>query len=270
MNKQSQYTDLELEVIALKVVIDSTNSMVNRQILNFVGPQNKMQASFVDDPQQKLFYILLTDFLSKKTDDSLIPGKISCLETLEKILANPLITSESSIGTLKQSHDTFSAWLKHEVEASIWASSLDMQMLLRLTRQDIIYFAANMSKHHFGHLTDVIRRIYQQLDDQQRPRHDIIPALESIYGELSDNILNYHGSTIAEMLNNLRWGVHDYLLPEFNRAYQRVDDIRYDFDIPSDIKTDFAVSCYWDLMNSVRSKPYVNRFKTTEYLKGRY
>jgi hypothetical protein len=95
-------------------------------------------------------------------------------------------------------------------------------------------------------------------------------ALKEIYGDLHDNVLNYHASTITEMMNNIRWGIHAYLKPEFDRAYHKTDGIFYDFALPDDISTDLGITCYWELMNAVRSGPYVQRFKVNEILKLRY
>lgn len=266
MNGTENFTNLELEIIGLKVAIDTLDSMVNRQMLEHVGAQ----AFFPTEQHQKLFFILLNDFLAKKTDAVLMPGNLSCFENVEKITNHPLLKVDGSTAALKAALDIFSKWLKKEVDLTIWAPSLDMELPLHLSREKIIYFASNMSKHHFGHLTDVVKQINNLLPDQEQPRHNIISALESVYSELNDNILNYHGSTIAEMLNNIRWGIHEYLSPEFHRAYQKTDDIFYKFDIPKDIKTDFARSCYWEIMNSVRSKPYIERFSVAETLKLRY
>lgn len=43
-------------------------------------------------------------------------------------------------------------------------------------------------------------------------------ALEDFYRWFHDDILNYHASTIAEFLNNIRWGIYEYLQPEFQRS----------------------------------------------------
>jgi hypothetical protein len=40
--------------------------------------------------------------------------------------------------------------------------------------------------------------------------------------------------------------------------------------VPSDITEPVARAMYWDAMNRSRSKPYVQRFVVTEYLKRRY
>lgn len=265
---EQRYTDTELEVIGLKIAMDSIDSMVNREMLSFGGRNNKTEVYFPDSPHQKLFYILLADFLSQNTEGSLMPGNLSCMESLGIFVSKPLLANFSK--SLEESYGLFFDWTREEIDTKVWAPSLDMELSLRLSRQDVINFAANMSKHHFGHLTAVTKKLYKQLDDQQRPRHDIIPALESIYGDLHDNILNYHSSAVAEMLNNLRWGIHDYLQPEFRRSYRKLGGVLYEFDIPSGIKTDFARSCYWDLMDSVRNKPFVNRFTVNELLKLRY
>lgn len=265
---EQQYTGIELEVIGLKIAIDSIDSMVNREMLRFSGRGDKTEVYFPDNPHQKLFYILLSDFLSQNTESSLMPGNLSCMESLSVFVGKPLLASSSI--SFDESYELFSDWMRKEINTKVWTPNLDMELSLRLSRQDVINFAANMSKHHFGHLTVVTKKLYKQLDDQQRPRHDIIPALDSIYGDLHENILNYHSSAVAEMLNNLRWGIHDYLQPEFNRSYRKLESISYEFDVPSGIKTDFARSCYWDLMNSARSKPFINRFTVNEVLKMRY
>jgi hypothetical protein len=264
------YSDLEFEVIGLKVALDTIDSLVNRQMLDFLGSGKDVEIQFPTEPHQKLFYIILTDFLSRNTDISLMQSDVSCIEQLGKVVNRPLLEADRSAISLRNAHDVFSKWLEHEISTNVWASSLDMELPLQLSRQQVVYFAGNMSKHHFGHLTVVRKKINKLLENTNHPRHDLIPALESIYADLHDNILNYHGSTIAEMLNNIRWGIHDYLLPEFNRAYRKIDDVFYEFDVPKDIKTDFAKSCYWELMNSVRSKPYISKFTVNEILKLRY
>lgn len=262
------YTDLEFEIIGLKVALDSIDAMANREMLTIVGSTEKTESYFPTAVHQKLFYILLVDFLSKNTDGSLLPDDLSVLEHASKVANRPLLTTHAK--DLLGACDAFQEWLGARKDVTVWASTLDMELTLGLTRQEIIYFAGNMSKHHFGHLTAVTKRLYKCLDDQERPRHDIIPALESIYAALHDDILNYHASTITELLNNVRWGIHDYLAPEYARSYRKIDSIRYEFDVPADITTDFARSCYWDLMNSVRAKPYIGKFTASDILKLRH
>ena len=76
------------------------------------------------------------------------------------------------------------------------------------------------------------------------------------------------------MVNNIRWGIHEYLLPEFNKSYRKdhydKEGLSYSYDYPKNINDKFAKSCYWSLMNSVRAKPHIKKFKSTKLLKLRY
>jgi hypothetical protein len=88
------------------------------------------------------------------------------------------------------------------------------------------------------------------------------------------HLFGYHLSTIAEFLNNIRWGIFEYLQPEFARAY-RVTSYDagvpiYEFDGPAQIAAPIAKTMYWDLMNMARSKPYFPRFTVTPALKLRF
>ena len=85
-------------------------------------------------------------------------------------------------------------------------------------------------------------------------------------------MFQYHSSTIAEFLNNIRWGIYTYLQPEFNRSIviKDVESQAYSYTFPSGIVTDFGKECYWGLMNEVRKEPYMRRFKVTDSLKQRY
>ena len=104
--------------------------------------------------------------------------------------------------------------------------------------------------------------------------HDSLLILEDFYERFHDDILIYHASNIVEMLNNIRWGLQKYLLPEFNKSYRKdISDprgLRYSYNYPKNIKEKFAKSCYWNLMNSIRREPNFKKFKSTKWLKLRY
>jgi hypothetical protein len=94
--------------------------------------------------------------------------------------------------------------------------------------------------------------------------------LDEFYEWFHTNVFSYHASTIAEFLNNLRWGFYNYLVPEFRRSFERTGEYDYKFDIPSDIVSPLGRAMYWDLMNMVRAPPWFPRFTVTQSLKGRY
>ncbi|KTF19466.1 hypothetical protein ATS76_02240 [Pseudoalteromonas sp. 10-33] len=74
------------------------------------------------------------------------------------------------------------------------------------------------------------------------------------------------------MINNIRWGIHLYLLPEFQRSHTWInrDEGSYKYLIPCNIKTQFTKNCYWELMNEVRRKPHVQPFSADKDLKIEY
>jgi hypothetical protein len=97
-------------------------------------------------------------------------------------------------------------------------------------------------------------------------------ALGDFYERFHTDILNYHSSTIAEFLNNIRWGIYDYLQPELRRSivWEGGNPRKYHYTFPIGIESNFAKQCYWDLMNEVLQPPYVRRFQVTKWLKLRY
>ncbi len=94
---------------------------------------------------------------------------------------------------------------------------------------------------------------------------------DDFYGHMY-TIFAYHSTTIAEFLNDLPWGIYQYLQPEFHRSFRRIpeDRWRYEFQYPDGIDLEFARQCYWNLMNHVRSEPYMQPFQGTKWLKLRY
>ena len=69
-------------------------------------------------------------------------------------------------------------------------------------------------------------------------------ALEAFYTQFHANIISYHASTIAEMLNEIQWGVYFYLLPEYDRSFVREkgDMRKYRFCCPEEVRSPFAKS----------------------------
>ncbi len=99
-----------------------------------------------------------------------------------------------------------------------------------------------------------------------------VNAYAEFYERFHADILNYHGSTIAEFLNEIRWGIYEYLLPEFRRSStpRGGDPPRDEYLYPEGVGTELGKALYWDLMNRVRAAPYFPPFQVTRYLKLRY
>jgi hypothetical protein len=72
-------------------------------------------------------------------------------------------------------------------------------------------------------------------------------TLQDFYERFQNDILIYFSSYICELLNNIRWSIRDYLLPEFNRSYKPNNDNDipgYSYKMLEQIKCEYAKYCY--------------------------
>ena len=118
-------------------------------------------------------------------------------------------------------------------------------------------------------LSSIFQRTGLNLTEEQ-----CYSALDDFYERFNDDVLNYHNSTIAEFLNNIRWSIYQYLEPEFQRSIEYTEEINgvktYKFNYPADVENEFAKKCYGDLMNKIRSKASVTPFKVNRFIQSRY
>jgi len=267
------FNEQELEAICLKAAVDCLDSMLTPEIIELRGNDPDSEVYFHQTTHHKYFYILLIDFLLNSSN--LITGKShTCLEFIKEIGGNPTFNFNNSVSELNIAVKTFYNWLNEEVVVSIWLPTIDKEGDIKLKRQEFIYICSNISKHNFMRLTSVSKKIKEILgkNEIEISFHDSLLMLNDFYERFHDDILIYHGSNITEMLNNIRWGIQRYLMPEFDRAYKKnsSDRFRYSYEYPEKIKDGFARSCYWDLMNSVRREPKIKKFVSNKWLKLRY
>ena len=132
----------------------------------------------------------------------------------------------------------------------------------------------DLSKHNFLRAVGVAEDLKVLLGKQGvAVELDVaLLALDDFYEWFHDHVLNYHSSTLAAYLNDLRWGINDYLSPEFSNSIvlEGGDPPIYRYTYPIEVKSRFGQESYWSLMNLVRSKPYMRRFEVTKWLKLRY
>lgn len=265
-------SEYEKEILGLLAAIEAIDSMINNEIFELKGLNQDRQIYFHTDVHQMFFNVLLIDFLSE-VDEALTGHKVSCLGVLKEICKVPKFNIDDSIDQLASTVSVLDEWLEAEVVVDTWLPSIDKQLDIKILRREYIKICGNISKHHFARLTRVARDVRSILERSGMSicREESMLVLDDIFAKFHEDTLNYHGSWLAEMLNNIRWGMHEYLLPEFNRAiqYGRNDPMKYEYEVPDAIGTKFGRSCYWKLMNNIRRKPCMPRFKTTNYLKLR-
>lgn len=267
-------TDIEEEVILLKAVWELIASMVNFEMLKVYGNDPDSNVLFNTMTHQRFFNIVLVDFLSR-TDKRAFIKQTSYLGALKNISKDPKFDVNSSVTSLSTTTHEFSEWLEQEIEVhKIWMPSINTETTLRLSRMSFLKMCGNISKHNFLRLISVAEELKKILSRSgvSVELDEALLALDDFYQWFHADILNYHASTIAEFLNNIRWGIYEYLQPEFQRSivWESRDPPKYRYAYPKGVTSRLAQEYYWDIMNEVRSPPYVRRFQVTKWLKLRY
>ena len=269
-----QLNSIEKEVIFLKAITELIDTMVNYEVLEVVGSDPDSEVRFKSMTHQAFFNIILVDFLSK-TDNRILGESSSYLVALQSICTSPHFNQSNSVDSLRQATQEFTDWLEKEMSVeNVWLPSIDLEISLKIKRFEFIKICGNISKHNFtrlGAVSNELKAIFQRNGRVLSDEESLL-----IFGEFYEwfhtNIFSYHSSAIAEFLNNIRWGIYEYLQPEFNRSIVRHKEpsYGYHYTYPSNIHNSFAKPCYWELMNDVRSKPFVPKFQVTRFLKMRY
>ncbi|MEK6646780.1 MAG: hypothetical protein AABY84_08935 [Candidatus Firestonebacteria bacterium] len=272
-----KFNNIEKEVIFLKATKRLIDDMVNNEVVKLLGNNTDLTISFNSRTHMKYFNIILLDFLSC-SDEKILGEKLSYLGALQSICKSPNFNINNSINSLTQSTKEFIDWLEKEILVKkIWLPSIKIEADLSIKRIEFIKMCGNISKHNFSRLSGVVRELIEIFKRNKITLKDenALLILDEFYELFHTDIFNYHSSAIAEFLNNIRWGIYDYLQPKFQQSivYESTgyDHRRiYHYTYPKKVKNNFAKNCYCDLMNKIRSKPYMNRFQVTRYLKMRY
>ncbi len=266
--------NIEKEVVYLLVTKKLIDEMVNFEMVKLYQNDPHSEIRFNTMTHRKFFNILLVDFLSC-TDNKVIGEEKPYLKCLLSICNNPSFDKNNSISALTNSVKCFKNWLnKVVIIKNIWLPSIDLEIDLSIARIEFIKICGNISKHTFTRLSSVVKEIISifKRNNIDLNQEKALLILEEFYEWFHKDIFAYHSSAIAEFLNNIRLGIYEYLLPEYNQSIVRFknDPIRYEYRYPEEIINTFAKECYWNLMNECRSKPYFPKFEVTKYLKMLY
>ena len=268
-----QMNATEKEVIYLTAVIELLKSMVNHELMAVVGEDSHKNVQFKTMTHQQLFFIALVDFLSQTDAKAPVPP-IPYLGALRAISNTPSFDVNNSVAGLKAAVDAFTGWLQQEIAVDTWLSSIDIQANIRINRYLLLKITGNLSKHNTLRSVGVAEELQHLLNKIGQPveLYQAMLIQEDIYEKFHDDVCAYHASTIAEFLNGLYWGIQNYLKPEYVRSYtpEGNESPRYKFLYPEGLKHPYAKTCYWNLMNQVRSGPIFEPFTVTEHLKGNY
>lgn len=269
----TSFSQTEEEVILLSSITDLIDSMVNLSILQVLGTSPNAQILFHTATHQRFFNILLVDLLST-SDKDLVGHQIPYLKALSNLCDHPSFNKGNSVGNLQKATDSFVHWLKHKANVDVWLPSVSADVELAMPREMLLRICGNISKHSLLRQSGPAKNLCSLLKGSNFPLtlDEAVLALQDFFKRFHTDVFNYHASTIAEFLNEIRWGVYEYLLPEYRRSYTPVasDPQRYSFSPPTELQADVAKALYWDLMNRIRRKPILERFTVTKNPAMRY
>lgn len=280
------FNKTEQEAIVLNAVWTMIDDMVNYDVFLKKEPIQDTNLIFNTATHQRLFKILLVDFLSQPQprrknsmpfDLPQPPSNVRASDRTYLFYARQ-ICDDAKLGAdtdlLRESVEAFSDWLEAEaLVENVWFPSIELELDIRVQRIVFLKICGDIAKHNFARLGVNVKKICSILNDaghaiDEAEGYLVLPDFNDWF---HDNVFSYHASTIAEFLNNIRWAIFDYLQPEFERSFERVDpEQMYRFRYPVDITQPVAKAMYWELMNMVKSTPFFPRFAVSGILKLRY
>ena len=242
---------------------------------------------FQTEQSSRLFIILLGDFLSeirafkgdpvplglKPAPNHARPSDLTFLFHLRQVCANPRLGTD--VASFREAVESFASWLEGEfIAKGVNLHSIDVVADMLLMRMRYIKMCGDIAKHSLARLATNVGHLRKLLEKAGHPvsEQDAYLAVETFFEWFHGHVFNYHSSQIAEFLNNIRWSIYDYLQPEFRRSWHLTDKAtpdfaHYSYRVPSNVSQPIARAMYWDVMNRSRSRPYVQRFVTTQSLK---
>jgi hypothetical protein len=234
-----------------------------------VLPQAGGLPTFKGSVARDLFAVRLLDFL-ERVNAGMTGVQGSCLEVLETAVSTSSFDRGVNAEGLRESVQRLRAWLEEPITIHVWLPSIELDTVLTLTRQKLLYVAGNTSKHNLSRLTGVARVLQEILRENNHVigQEESWLAVEDFEVKFKEDLLAFYCTRITGLLNDIRWGVHDYLLPEFRDSHTPVPahELLYSYRYPAGVDSRFARESYWSLMDQIRGEPYVARFVVPEYM----
>lgn len=268
------YNVAERETIGLCICLEALNDIVNHSMLMIKDVSDypgEAEVFFKTSIHRDLFLIRLLDFVKEAGSKQLTGVAGSCLAVLKQACVMPSFNVDLSVVGLRNSIVVLEDWLSEKKEIILWLPSLQIDARINVSRLDYINIAGNHSKHNLSRLTGVSRDVANILvaHGYSVSEEQIPLALDDFREHLAENYFLYYSTWLSELLNNVRWGLQDYLVPMFDLSYRAGagDVIAYRYEYPAEIVNPIAREWFWRLMNNVRSGPYIKKFSGAHYLK---
>lgn len=282
--------ETERESIILNSAWEMIDEMVNWAMFvknHLAKPTNLM---FQTSQHARLFTILLGDFLSevrafkgdpvplglKKAPSNARSSDLTFLFHLRQVCTDPRLGDDTT--SLSELVEEFADWLETEfIAPGVNLHEIDVVADLRVSRYRYIKMCGDIAKHNLARLATNVGHLRKLLEAAGHPvsEEDSYLAVKNFFEWFHEDIFIYHSSQIAEFLNNIRWAIFEYLQPEFQRSWHLTESATpaspiYRYRVPTEITEPVAYAMYWDVMNRVRGRPWMDRFTVPDVLKQRY
>ena len=268
------YSAAETEAIGLCICVEALGDIANHLLLKLRDVSaypGGAEVIFHDRAHRDLFLIRLLDFVKESGSKQLTGISGSCLDVLKEACATKAFDIDGSVSELRNSVQALEEWLNHKKSITLWLPTLDVKATLYVSRLEFLNITGNHSKHNLSRLTGVSREVANMLKTHgySVPEEQIPLALDDFREHLAENYFIYYSTWLAELLNNVRWGIQSYLTPTFANSYTAgpEDSLVYSYAYPSDIKQDIPRQWFWRLMNNIRACPDLKKFVGARYLK---
>lgn len=263
----------EQETVGLCIALEAIDDIVNHALLEIRDSSFPGEATvyFKERVHQQMFLVRLLDFSKEPGTKSVTGVAGSCLDVLEEACKTQSFNVGDSVAGLAGAVTALQDWLSATSSLNMWIPTLNIDAHLSVPRSQLVFILGNHVKHNLARLTRVSKELSALLvATGYSVKPEQVPlALDDIREHLQENYFVYYGTWLTELINNVRWGIHDYLLPAFSTAFTRFpgDDIRYEYRYPAVITDAVAREWFWRLMNHVRRLPCVRRFVGSQELK---
>lgn len=273
---QMQYAERmnkEQEAIGLCVATEAIDDIVNHLLFDMRDVRHapgEAELLFETSVHKDMFLVRLLDFVHEAGDRALNGAKASCLGVLKNAASEPAFDLNGSSAELAKAVAELEGWLNRKPTVRLWLPTLNLQATLTVSNLELIKISGNHSKHNLARLTAVSRLVARILKGHQyEVDEEMLPlALDDFRDHLGDNYFIYYSTWLAELLNNVRWGIQTYLRPTYDAVYRTEPDGMYRYEYPTEIVNKIPRMWFWRLMNNVRRPPNLKRFKGSRSLKS--
>lgn len=201
---------IEREAIGLCVCCDALNGLVNRAMMQLnLNGNGEMEVLFHTGVHRSLFLVRLLDFVSERGSAKLLGMKASCLDVLEQVATQRLLTGGQGGEALAVAVSSLRSWMETVITPTVWLPSIDVNARLSVTRHQLLEVSGNQAKHNPSRLSVVSGKFQALLGaaGHNVPIDKIPFALADMRDHLEGNLFIYYAAWIAELLNDVRWGI---------------------------------------------------------------